>query len=491
MYVKFAKLLRAKILICLVSLLLLSHGVCSGGEVEELRKDLLELEKIANPFVRIFQKVSRLVAPSVVSIVAESAYSAPTNPHDEGSPPNDENNKPQDSNKPSFGSGIIIEKTGYILTNFHVVSGYENGKITVTLHNGDKHEAEMIGQDPNTDLAILKITCENLRVATLGDPKSVNVGDWVIAIGNPFGYSQTVSSGIVSAIGRTHITPFAKPFAYEDFIQTDAAINPGNSGGPLVNLRGEIIGVNSAIATRTGGFQGVGFAISMEIANEVMSDLIEKGRVVRGYLGVGLQDINDSLAAYLNLKSKSDVLRKFHLNSDKGAFISEVWRDTPASKGNILPGDVIVEFGGRNIMNIDDLQKAIRVSEVDSDVAVTVIRNNKEELLTVYIDEQPGSMYGRTYVTVKAIIGQTSLNVGLAVETLSLDEKGLGVLVRHVVSNSPAERAGILPGDIILRVGSSDVKTVGEFQSVLKGFVDTGVSVSLLIKSKGYVTLKY
>ncbi|MGR3293682.1 MAG: trypsin-like peptidase domain-containing protein [Candidatus Scalindua sp.] len=467
-----------------------------GSEVEDLRKDLLELEKIVNPFVRIFQKVSRLVAPSVVSIIAEGAYGTSTDPHDEGhSPfsfPDGKNNKSHDSNKPSFGSGIIIKKTGYILTNFHVVSGFENGKITVTLHNGDKHDATIIGHDSNTDLAILKIACDDLREATFGDPKNVNVGDWVIAIGNPFGYNQTVSAGIVSAIGRTHITPFARPFAYEDFIQTDAAINPGNSGGPLVNLRGEIIGVNSAIATRTGGFQGVGFAISMEIANEVISDLIEKGRVVRGYLGVGLQDINDSLAAYLNLNSKSDVLREFQLDSDKGAFISEVWQDTPASKGNILPGDVIIAFGERKIMNIDDLQKAIRVSEVDSDVAVTVIRNKKEKLLTINIDEQPGNMSGRTYVTVKALLGQKSLNVGLAVETLPReDEKERGVLVRHVVSDSPAERAGIIPGDIILRVGSSDVKTALEFQSVLKGFVDTGVSVSLLIKSKGYVTLRY
>jgi serine protease Do len=496
MYVRASNLLSSKIIIYLVFLLLLSQGVCAGGEVEELRKDILELEKIVNPFVRIFQKVSRLVAPSVVSIVAEGAYGTATNPHEEGpapfSSPDGENNKSQNSNRPSFGSGIVIKKTGYILTNFHVVNGFENGRITVTLHNGDKYDAAIIGQDSNTDLAILKIVCEDLREATLGDPKSVNVGDWVIAIGNPFGYNQTVSAGIVSAIGRTHITPFAKPFAYEDFIQTDAAINPGNSGGPLVNLRGEIIGVNSAIATRTGGSQGVGFAISMEIANEVISDLIEKGKVVRGYLGVGLQDINDSLAAYLNLKNKSDVLRKFQIDSDKGAFISEVWQDTPASKGNILPGDVIIEFGGRKIMNIDDLQKAIRVSEVDSDVAVTVLRNKKEKLLTINIDEQPGNMSGRTYVTVRAIFEQTSLNVGLAVETLPPeDEEGHGVLVRHVVSDSPAERAGILPGDIILRVGSSDVKTAGEFQSVLKEFVDTGVSVSLFIKSKGYVTLKY
>ena len=259
-----------------------------------------------------------------------------------------------------------------------------------------------------------------------------------------------------------------------------------------MNLRGEIIGVNSAIATRTGGFQGVGFAISIDIADEVISGLIEKGRVVRGYLGVGLQNISDNLASYLNLESKRDVLKEFQLESDKGAFISEVWQDTPASRGEILPGDVIIEFDSHKISNIDDLQKAIRVSEVDSDVAVTIIRNNKEELLTINIDEQPGNMSGRTYVTIRNLLGQTSLSVGLAVETLPPEiEEEYGVLVRHVVSDSPAERAGILPGDIILRVGSSDVKTASEFQSVLKGFVDTGVTISMFIKSKGYVTLKY
>ncbi len=496
MYTKFSNLLSLRIIICFISLLLLSQKVCAEDEVEELRKDILELEKIANPFVRIFQKVSSLVAPSVVSIVAEGTYGTFTDPHEEGSSPfvhpREKDEKPQNSNRPSFGSGIVIKKTGYILTNCHVIEGFENGRITVTLYNGDKYDAAVVGKDTNTDLAILKIACDNLREAILGDPESVKVGEWVIAIGNPFGYSQTVSSGIVSAIGRTHVTPFAKPFAYEDFIQTDAAINPGNSGGPLVNLRGEIIGVNSAIATRTGGFQGVGFAISIEIANEVISDLIEKGRVVRGYLGVGLQNISDNLASYLNLESKRDVLMEFQLESDKGAFISEVWQDTPASKGEILPGDVIIEFGDHEILSVDDLQKAIRVSMVDSEVKVKIIRNKKEMLLTIKMDQQPESMSGKKYVTIKALIGQASLGMGLAIEDLPQEDKERhGVLVRHVVSDSPAERAGILPGDIIIKIGSSEVNTLDEFQSVLQGFIDKGVPVSVFIKSKGYVTLKY
>ena len=189
MSIKFLNLVNSKIIICLILLLFFGQGISAGDEVEELRKDILELEKVANPFIRIFQKVSRLVAPSVVSIVAEGAYGTAVNPHEEGpSPfnsPRDKEEKPPDSNIPSFGSGIVIKKTGYILTNFHVINGFENGKITVMLHNGDKHEAVVVGTDPNTDLAILKVGCENLREAMLGDSKNVNVGDWVIAIGNP------------------------------------------------------------------------------------------------------------------------------------------------------------------------------------------------------------------------------------------------------------------------------------------------------------------
>ncbi|ODS34833.1 MAG: protease [Candidatus Scalindua rubra] len=495
MYMKFSSFLNCKIIICFIFLVIFTQRVFAENEADKLKRDILELEKIANPFVQIFRKISSLVGPSVVSIVAEGAFGTHTDPHDRfPSPffsPREKDKKRPGADRPSFGSGIVVKKTGYILTNFHVIDGFENGRISVTLHNGDRYDAMVVGKDSNTDLAILKIGCDNLREVTFGDPKSVNVGDWVIAIGSPFGYSQTVSAGIVSAIGRTHVTPLAKPFAYENFIQTDAAINPGNSGGPLVNLRGEIIGINSAIATRTGGFQGVGFAISVEIANEVISDLIEEGRVVRGYLGVGIQDINDTLASYLNLNGKSDVMRKFRLDSDKGAFISEVWQDTPASKGGINPGDVIIEFGDQRVLNVDDLQRAIRVSVVDSKVKVKVIRNKKEEVLVIKIDQQPENMSGKTYVTIRQFLEQASLNLGLAVENLILEnEKEHGVLVKHVEANSPAERAGILPGDIILKVGSKNVNSVEEFQLALKEFLEIGLSVSVFVKSKGFVTLK-
>lgn len=494
-------LFRCKIIICLVFVLIFSNRAFAEDEAERLRRDLLDLEEIVNPFIQIFQKVSSLVGPSVVSIVAEGTYGTSMDPHDKlPSPffvPNENGKEKPLRHRPSFGSGVVVKNTGYILTNFHVIDGYENGRITVTLYNGDKYDAIIVGKDPNTDLAILKIACDNLREAAFGDSKSVKVGDWVIAIGSPFGYSQTVSAGIVSALGRTHITPFPKPFAYENFIQTDAAINPGNSGGPLVNLRGEVIGINSAIATRTGGSQGVGFAISAEIANEVINDLIEKGKVVRGYLGVGIQDINDGLASYLNLIDKEHVLRKFGLDSDKGAFISEVWNDTPASRGGIHPGDVIIEFNGKEISDANDLQNAIRTSGVGNEVKVKIIRNKRKDWLVVKIDQQPDNMSGKTFVTIKEYFKPTSINMGLTVIDLVPEnaeatgyEKGRGVLVKDVESDSPAEKAGILPGDIILKVGSKDVNSVEEFQSALNGFLEKGLSVSVFIKLKGFVTLK-
>src|SRR3989338_5856351 len=473
-----------------------------------LKSELRALEEKTRPLTETFRKVVELIGPSVVSIntekdktLAEKYKEDPSQGEEEFGPPSPHQHPPEGRSNPhpgfdfplwGQGSGLIIDTKGHVLTNYHVVEGFEEGTITVVTHDGRECEAKVVGLDSKTDIGILKIDNENLQPVEFGSSDDVHAGDWVIAIGNPFGYQQTVSAGIVSAVGRKGVIPFSRPFSYEDFIQTDAAINPGNSGGPLVNLRGEIIGINSAIATRTGGFQGVGFAISIEIANEVISDLIEKGRVLRGYLGVGIQDISDNLASYLNLNSKSDVMKRFQLDSDKGAFISEVWEDTPASKGEIFPGDVIIEFGGRKVLNADDLQKAIRVSTVDSEVKVKVIRDKKEKLLTIKIDQQPEGMSVKKYVTVKAFLGQASLSIGLVIEDLPLEKaEEHGVLVRHVVSDSPAERAEILPGDIILKVGSSEVNSANEFQSVLNGFVEKGMSVSVFVKSKGYVTLKY
>lgn len=499
MITRSPNLLHWKIIVALILTLTFNCKVFAEDDVEKLRKDILELSKIANPFVQIFRKVSILVGPSVVSIMAESISEAPADPHDKTPSPfflpgEGEQEMPLQQ-RPSFGSGVIVKSTGYILTNLHVIDGFEDERIIVTLHNGEKYDAAVVGKDPNTDLAILKIACDNLREAAFGDSKSVKVGDWVIAVGNPFGYRQTVSAGIISATGRTHITPFPKPFAYENFIQTDAAINPGNSGGPLVNMIGQVIGINSAIATRTGGFQGVGFAISIEIANEIIHDLIEKGRVTRGYLGVGIQNIDDGLASYLDLNGRQDVLKQFMLGPNKGAFISEVWYETPASRGGVHPGDVIIEFNGKEVSNANDLHRAIRSSKVHSKVNMKVIRNKIEKLLIVKIDEQPGNMSGKTFVTFKDYLHRTSASTGLTVENLTTEmaeklghEAGRGVLVKYVESNSPAERVGIVPGDLILKVGPKEVNSVDEYKSAFKELKDKGLSASLFIKSSDFIT---
>ena len=321
------------------------------AEIDKLKKELLELEKMTKPIIETFRKVSQLVSPSVVSLSTEKKESLKNSTDTEPLPPYQDFQPKRDhptENMPKrgLGSGIIIDERGYILTNNHVISGFSEDEITVVTYNGEQYKhSKIIGIDPNTDLAVIKIEGENFLPAGFGDSEEVQVGDWVIAIGSPFGYQQTVSTGIISAKGRTHVIPFILPFVYEDFFQTDAAINPGNSGGPLVNLRGEVIGVNTAIATRSGGFQGVGFAISAAIAKETAENIMVTGTVIRGYLGVGTHDINDDLAASLGLKDKKEFISRFGLPLEMGAFVLEVWRDTPASKAGICPGDVISEIG--------------------------------------------------------------------------------------------------------------------------------------------------
>jgi serine protease Do len=323
------------------------------------------------------------------------------------------------------------------------------------------------------------------------------VGDWVIAIGSPFGYQQTVSAGIVSAVGRKGVVPIVKPFSYEDFIQTDAAINPGNSGGPLVNLRGEVIGINTAIATKTGGFQGIGFAISAGIAKEVSRHLIEKGKVVRGYLGVGILDIDDELARSLGFQNERDMLTEYGLPSCEGAFVSEVWDDTPASKGGIRPGDVILSIEGQKITDANSLQKHISHLGVESTTNVTIVREKASLTLPIKIEEQPEDLGDRKYVSVARKGAPEEVGLGLTLQELTpevaqslgyKEEKGL--VVTGVEVGSPAERAGIGPGDLILQVGHQPVKTPLEFRQALKEAQKLGDKVALLLKGRGFITIK-
>ena len=471
--------------------------------VDKLKQELIELEKITKPLIETFRKVSQLVSPSVVSLSTEKKESLKSSTGAEPSPPYQDFQPKRDHPtenipKKGLGSGIIIDERGYILTNNHVISGFSEDEITVVTYNGEQiKQVKIVGVDSNTDLAVIKIEGENFLPAEFGDSEAVQVGDWVIAIGSPFGYQQTVSTGIISARGRTHVIPFVLPFIYEDFFQTDAAINPGNSGGPLVNLRGEVIGVNTAIATRSGGFQGVGFAISAAIAKETAENIMATGAVVRGYLGVGTHDINDELAASLGLKDKKEIISRFGLYEEMGAFVLEVWSDTPASKAGIRPGDVISEIGGKRIENTTDLQHAIRRAKVDTRVVVKVLRDGVESALDVFVEKQPEDLAGKTYLAIRKMDEPTKFSLGLVVNDLNQDvakslgfEGDKGVLVVDVEADSPAGRAGIKPGDLITKVGTKEVQSVIEFMSLMDEFLETNKPVSVFVKNKGFITLK-
>ena len=472
-------------------------------DTNKLRQELIELEKVTKPILQVFQKAAQFVSPSVVSLSTEKkellknrTEITPTPPDQHFPPKNDPHQ--EGVPKKGFGAGIIVDEHGYILTNNHVISGFSEDEMTVITYNGEQYkDVRIVGTDPNTDLAVVKIEGEGFLPAEFGNSEEVQVGDWVIAVGSPFGYQQTVSAGIISARGRTHVIPLVLPFIYEDFFQTDAAINPGNSGGPLVNLRGEVIGINTAIATRSGGFQGVGFAISASIAKETVENIINSGTVIRGYLGVGTQDITDELASVIGLKDKKEFIHRFGLPSEKGAFVMEVWSDTPASKAGIQPGDIIYELDGKKVENTVDLQHFMRRSKVDSKIVVKVIRDGMENLLEVTVEKQPEDLGGKTYIAIRKLDEPVKFSFGLIVNDLNPEvakslgfEDERGVVVVDVEVNSPAEHAGIQRGDLITRVGSKEINSVNEFLTLIDGFLKTSGAVSIFIKNKGFVTLK-
>jgi serine protease Do len=360
-----------------------------------------------------------------------------------------------------LGSGVIVDEKGYVLTNYHVVRNAD--EVTVTLSDKREFDAEVVGTDDKTEVAVLKIEGEDLPVARLGDSDAAQVGDWVLAIGNPFGLSQTVTAGIISAKGRANMGIAD----YEDFIQTDAAINPGNSGGPLVNLRGQVIGINTAILSRTGNYAGVGFAIPINMAQAVMDELITKGKVTRGHLGVWIQDLNEELA------------ETFGVNENKGALVTDVIKDSPAEEAGIERGDVIIEFDGKQVEDSTRLRNIVAATNPDTEVEVTVMRDGKPKTLTVKIGTLTSTESEETVLT----------GLGLSVEKLTPEkaeelgvEEPAGVAVTEVNPGSSAAQAGIRPGDVIVEVDRETIKSVADFEKALEENTDEGV---LLLVRRG------
>lgn len=365
----------------------------------------------------------------------------------------------------SLGSGFIISKDGYILTNAHVVESAN--EITVKLNDKREFGAEVIGTDRKTDVALIKIDATNLPVVTQGDPDKLKVGEWVIAIGSPFGFENSVTAGIVSAKGRSLAQE-----SYVPFIQTDVAINPGNSGGPLFNMKGEVVGINSQIYSRTGGFMGLSFAIPINVATEIADQLKAHGKVSRGRIGVMIQEMTEELA------------ESFGLFQTGGALVVSVEKDGPADKAGIEVRDVILKFDDKDIAVSSDLPRIVGNTKPNAKVPVQVWRNGATRNVTVLVGEMPSEENGRGRKQSKT--PDTSNRLGLALSELSdKQRKQLGVdgglLVEEAVHAGIASRAGIRQGDIILGFNNQDVKTVKQFNQLLDK-AEKGRNVALLVK---------
>jgi serine protease Do len=345
-----------------------------------------------------------------------------------------------------LGTGMIIDTQGHILTNHHVAGGAT--KIEVQLSNGNRYPAKLVGTDPKTDLAIIKISAkESLPYVTFGDSDKVEVGEWVVAIGHPRGLDQTVTQGIISAKHRQGITD---PSSYQDFLQTDAAINPGNSGGPLLNLRGEVIGVNAAIASESGGFEGIGFTIPSNMAIHVAKQLIAHGKVERGWLGISIQDMTPDLA------------KSVHAETTKGALVAEVVKGGPAEKGGLKKNDVVIAYRGKEIPDSGIFRNEVANTPIGSEAKVTVLRDGKKVELTIKVGSLEEStrilaayVKERLGAEVRAITAKEAEKYGL--------NAGQGVMISQLEAKGPLRNAGFEVGDMILEINNQPIKGVEAF----------------------------
>ncbi|MEW8027414.1 MAG: DegQ family serine endoprotease [Candidatus Thiodiazotropha sp.] len=444
------------ILFCLLSMNLSAQQ----GGIESLRQT-------GKAFASVAQKVSPSVVFIQVETVREGAPSKEYSPF--GSPFGDDlfrrffgpqfpsvpgqQQKPRRHRSVGQGSGFVFShdkglfsnKT-YVMTNNHVVEGAD--RITVKFKDGHEFSAEIKGSDPKSDIAVLEIEAENISALTLGDSNGLEVGEWVLAFGNPFGLSHTMTAGIVSAKGRTSLGISD----YEDFIQTDAAINPGNSGGPLVNLDGEVVGINTAIFSRSGGYMGVGFAIPINMAKGIANQLLDKGEVTRGFLGIMIQPLTPELA------------ESFGTKYQKGILVAEVSEDSPADWAGLKQGDLIYKLDGKDVGSVGDFRNRISLTSPGSKVDLEIIRNGKPKAIEVAVGELSDQ-------SVAGSNTKTTEELGLTVQTLNKElaesfgaNATQGVVVTNVSPGSIAAMAGIDAGTVITQVNRNPVRSAGEFE---------------------------
>ncbi|MBX7137253.1 MAG: DegQ family serine endoprotease [Oligoflexia bacterium] len=436
-----------------------------------------------------FERVANLVTPSVVNIravkhVKQTANmrmrKMPNNPFfdqfrdffgndfDQDSP---FGAPPEGFGQEGMGTGVIIDDKGHIVTNNHVVGDAD--ELTVKLSDDREVKAKLVGSDPKSDIAVIQIEANNLKGANFGNSDELKIGEWVVAIGNPFGLDNTITAGIVSAKGRSIMPGKGQ---YEDFIQTDAAINPGNSGGPLLNLRGEVIGINTAIFSRSGGYMGIGFAIPSTMVRTVAKSLIEKGKVVRGWLGIVIQPLTEDLA------------KSFNFPSTDGILVGQVDPDGPAAKAGIQQGDIIVAFEGGKIRNINQFRNTVAARDPGSSVNLEVVRDGRKKEFSVEIGELPTSLAGREDNDQPSAMKH---DIGIQVQSLTAEmAKQLGtkakngVIVTDIAPGSPAARAGMQPRDIIKNINGKDLKGAADFEKQLDA-ADLKKGVRFVIENGG------
>jgi serine protease Do len=413
-----------------------------------------------------FSHVVKRVAPSVVKITTEiRTRQMPTGrsqlpPGLEDHPFfreffGDRQPEPRQRPRSGLGSGVIISEDGYIVTNNHVIDGAD--LVTIVLNDGREFEAKVVGRDPQTDIAVVKVDANNLPAVTFADTSDLEVGDRVLALGNPFGIGETVTSGIISAKGR-NIGILADVEGYEDFIQTDAAINPGNSGGALVDVDGRLVGINTAILSRSGGFQGVGLAVPANLVSQVADSLVKTGKVVRGFLGVNIQTITPALA------------NSFNLESNRGALVSEVVPNGPAAKAGLKAGDVITALNGRPVTDASNLRLQVSTLAPGTKLNLDVLRDGKSRKITATSGERPGTrrsgrLGDESYSQLEP--AEDSVLKGVAVDDLdervrsrmNLPGRLQGAVITSVDPESAAARAGLRPGDVILEINKQPVKS--------------------------------
>lgn len=449
---------------------------------DEARAKLEQKMSTMMDFSEGFSAVAEYVTPSVVTVETEKLVRVSNYDPFQGFFGDDFFNRffggprvgpQQEQQVRGLGSGVIVSPDGYIVTNNHVIDDVD--KVTITLSNGKSYEGKLIGRDSRTDLAVVKIEEQKLPAIKMANSDDIRVGQWAIAIGSPFtkALSQTVTAGIISGLSRS-----AGLDTDVDFLQTDAAINPGNSGGALVNLKGELLGINTAIVTRSGGYQGIGFAIPSNTAKNILDQITKTGKVSRGYLGVVIQDVSE------------DVARALKLSSTKGALISQIVEGSPADKAKLKPGDLITKVNGKEIENTAALRKNIGRNAPGTKVTLTILREASERDITLTLDEAPSEPMVKKEEEKPSRHGSERLGVEVARLTADLasqyglDSHEKGVIILQISQNGAAYQGGLRAGDLIKRIGNREITTIQDYNEALAA-IGKGETALFYINRRG------